>query len=93
MEADEAMALLSTIARADILELFDENGDMLPVHLWPASIRLAVKTVRCSRSGVSITLHDALRACELIATAAGRLKPSAEHRQPFDYAAYLVPLD
>jgi hypothetical protein len=86
MDGDEAMALLAVIARADLAEAVDaETGAMLPVHRWPLTLRLAVKSVK----GRSITLHDGLKACELIARAAGRLSPAPSRVGIFDHAAYL----
>lgn len=80
------MALLAVIARADLAEAFDsETGAMLPVHQWPLTLRLAVKSVK---SG-SITLHDGLKACELLARAIGRLRPALSRISFFDHAAYL----
>ena len=44
MEGDEALALISMRARADLGEAFDERGKLLPFHLWPESLRLAART-------------------------------------------------
>jgi hypothetical protein len=89
MDGDEAMALLAVIARADLVEAFDlETGAMLPAHQWPLTLRLAVKSFSIKRR--SITLHDGLKACELIARAAGRLTPTSSRTSVFDHAAYLA---
>ena len=50
MEGDEALALISMRARADLGEAFDERGELLPFHLWPESLRLACR-VRCDKDG------------------------------------------
>jgi hypothetical protein len=93
MDGDEVMARIAAIARADIAHLFDEHGRTLPPWEWPESVRIAVKTFRRGRNGDTIVLHDGLRACELIARAAGRLGGQAQVNPGFDHAAYLVGLD
>jgi hypothetical protein len=67
-----AMALLAVIARANLADAYDERGRLLPVPLWRLTLQLAVKSVK----GCSIILHDGLKACWLIARAAGRLSPA-----------------
>jgi hypothetical protein len=89
MDGDEAMALLAVIARANIADAFDRTGAMLPVHQWPLTLQLAVKSVKSS----SITLHDGLKACELIARAAGRLSPKRSGIDGFDHVTYLAGLN
>ena len=74
MTAEEAAALVAIRARADIGQAFDEAGEMLPVHLWPEALRLAVKGLKPGPFGDTITLHDGLRACELVLQMAGKLK-------------------
>jgi phage terminase small subunit len=87
MEADEAVALISLSARADIGELYDEQGRLLPVHAWPVSVRLAVKSIKPGPFGDTVVLHDGLRARELMAQIQGRLKNTLELK--FDHAKYL----
>jgi hypothetical protein len=87
MDADEALALISMIARADIGDAFDQNGRQLPIHLWPDSLRIAVKSIKPGPFGDTITLHDALRAAELMAQAGGKLRNSVN--VTFDHAKYL----
>ena len=90
MDGDEAMALLAVIARADLAEAFDpDTGAMLAVDQWPLTLRLAVKSVK----GAAITLHDSLKACEIIARAAGRLRNDRTRGATFDHAAYLSNLE
>jgi hypothetical protein len=93
MSGDEAVALLSISARADIGDAFDERGKMLPLHLWPERLRLAVRTVKPTRKGLAITLHDGLKARELMAMVQGRLRASVELHHSFDPAGYLAGLD
>jgi phage terminase small subunit len=87
MQADEAVALISLSARADIGDAYDEAGNLLPVHTWPVSLRLAVKGIKPGPFGDTITLHDGLRARELMAQIQGRLKNTLELK--FDHAKYL----
>jgi phage terminase small subunit len=93
MTGDEAMALLALIARANIGDIYDEHGNVMPVPHWPETVRLAVRTVRHGRRGISVTMQDSLRACELIAIATGRLRSTAHSGSSFDHAAYLAGLD
>ncbi len=89
MTADEAMRGLSAVARADIRRLFGADGRLLPVHLWPEDIAVCVKSVKHKPWGIEVTLHDKLRALELIAIASGRLRTKHDHTHAFDHAAYL----
>lgn len=73
MDGDEALALISDIARADIRDCFDEQGQLLPVAHWPKRIRLCVRSVTKDR----VVLYDAQRAREVMATHSGKLKPEA----------------
>ncbi len=45
VDGDEALALASQHARADIRELFDDDGKLLSAHLWPDSIASSVESV------------------------------------------------
>lgn len=74
MDGDEALGLISLVARADIAEAFDQSGQLLPVREWPKHLRLCVKRMRSTEHGDDITLYDALRAREVMAQVAGRLK-------------------
>lgn len=85
MTAAEAAALIALRARADIGQAFDETGEMLPVHRWPEELRLAVKSVR----GEHVTLHDGLKACEVVLQMHGTLKHAVDVRH-FDHVAYLA---
>jgi phage terminase small subunit len=89
MSGDEALAYISIIARADIGDAYDEDGHVQPVHLWPESLRLAVKTLKPGPLGVTIVLHDKLKAAELMARAAGKLKDAVDLKHTFDHASYL----
>lgn len=73
MDADEALYLISCDARADIRELFDEDGQLLPIHRWPESIALSVKTFQAGRHGARIVLNDKLAALKIILQQTGTL--------------------
>lgn len=88
MKADEALAIISEHARADIGDRYDEAGNELPIHQWPARLRLAVKSIKAGPFGDSITLVDSLRAAELMAQAGGKLR-AGSLTITFDHAKYL----
>jgi phage terminase small subunit len=87
MDADEALARISIIARADIGDCYDAKGELLPVHQWPDSVRLAVKSIKPGQHGDTVILGDQLRASELMAIAGGKLK--SQLLVGFDHAKYL----
>lgn len=88
MKGDEAIALISISARADIRDIHDpDTGAILPVKDWPDSVRLAVKGIKANGD---IILHDGLKARELLAQAAGRIKNTLNVNHNFDHAAYLA---
>jgi phage terminase small subunit len=95
MDADEALALVSLSGRADIGDAYGEKGELLPVHQWPDSLRLAVKGIKPGPFGDTITLHDGLRARELMGIAGGRFKQQHEHKHRVSLAKLLSdePLD
>ena len=80
MDADEALYLLSCDARADIRELFDEEGRILPIHQWPDSIALSVKIFRPGRHGARIVLNNKVAALKIILEHTGWLGPN-RHKQ------------
>jgi phage terminase small subunit len=75
MDGDEALALISEAARADIADCYGEDGTLLPVRQWPKRIRRSVRSIRPGPNGDTVQLYDALRARELMAQSAGRLNP------------------
>ena len=72
MDADEAMRRIALIGRADIRQLFDERGAMLPATEWPEEVALAVKGIKRTEHGTAVSFDSRLAALKLIA-AAGRL--------------------
>lgn len=91
MDGDEALTLISNDARADIGDLFDEKGELLPIHKWPESIRRSVKSIRHKPWGaIDVTLNDSLKARELMAIAGGKLKQRHDQNLTFDPVALLA---
>lgn len=77
MTGDEAAALVAADARADIRELYDDRGNLLPMQAWPDSIARSVKAIRPGKDGTSIVLNDSLAARRIILEQTGRLKQAA----------------
>lgn len=87
LDGDEALGLIALTAVADITQLFGgthEDGtprdawELRPPEEWPDYMRRAVKSVKWTKEGPHIVLHDALKAQELLAIAAGKLKNKFE---------------
>lgn len=85
MKADEALFRISETARIDPTDAYDEDGKLLPFRAWPEALRRAVKAIRADGS---FTLHDSMRAQELMAQAGGKLK-AGSLVLTFDHAKYL----
>lgn len=77
MTGDEAVARIAQDARADIRELFDDDGNLLPVRHWPDSVAQSVKAIRPGKDGYTVVLNDSLAARRLIAEQTGKLKSTA----------------
>lgn len=96
MSADEAMRRMAIVGRADVRQLFDEDGNLLPVGDWPDEIALAVDRFEERRSGRKVCLGSRLKALEFIVKTApdqgkGRSEPDlaaliARHARPEDRA-------
>lgn len=71
MSGEEALERLTLYARADIGRVLGEND---PLSKLPDEVRATIKSVRPSRYGRTIELHDSMRATELLAKAGGKLK-------------------
>ena len=90
MTGDEAFALVSETARARLADCFDADGALLPLHQMPERAQIAIKALRRGKDGeLTITLHDSLKARELLAQAAGKLKTPVFNMN-FDHARYLA---
>lgn len=89
VSADEALANISRNARADLGDCYHPvTGQLLAFHLWPDSVRKAVKSFKTKADGsLEVTLYDGQRANELMAQAGGKLKNVVTLE--FDHAAYL----
>jgi phage terminase small subunit len=87
MEADEALMLISQDARADPTQLFDDDGQLLPIQQWPESVRRSLKSIKFKEHGIEVTMNDSLKARELMAQAGGKLKQ--QHVVEFDLGLYL----
>lgn len=59
MEGDEALALVALHARADIAELFGEDGELLKPHLWPDALRLCIDAVDLEKGKVKLVSKGA----------------------------------
>lgn len=92
MAGEEALALISMRARADVAAACDARGRLLPFHLWPESLRLAARTRRDKDGQIEWQFADGLKAAELMAIATGKLKTNVLQVQ-FDHAAHLAGLD
>lgn len=90
MDADEALEGISNIARADIRRLYDANGNILPVKLWPEDLMKVVKTLKPTPFGWQLVLYDRLKSYELMAIAGGKLRQQVDHKHTFDHARYLM---
>jgi len=77
MDGDEALERLTLMGRADIGKVLDPDDALAKL---PDEVRLTIKAVRPNRYGRVIELHDAMRAAELLAKAAGKLVERHEHR-------------
>lgn len=77
MSGDEAAALVAADARADIRELYDDRGHLLPMQAWPDSIARSVKAIRPGKDGTTVVLNDSLAARRIILEQTGRLKQAA----------------
>jgi hypothetical protein len=71
MDGDEALERLTLYARADIGKVLDPTDRIARL---PDDIRLTIKTVRPGAHGRTIELYDSMKATELMAKSAGKLK-------------------
>lgn len=86
MQGDEAIALLSLRARANIAHAFDPKGKLLPLEEWPEELQLAVREVKDGE----VKLYDGLKAAELMAVATGRLRSKLDINHQFDHLDLLA---
>jgi hypothetical protein len=89
MDADQAIERLTRIGRVDIRKFF-RSGQVIPLEQLPEEVTEAVKTFKVAPDGaVTIQLSDKLRALELLAINAGKIRVRSDRRITFDHAAYL----
>jgi hypothetical protein len=74
MSADEALTRLALDARVDIRKLYDSNGKLLDVHLWPDDVVNSVRSVQDGPYGTKITLNDSQAARRTILEIHGKLR-------------------
>jgi hypothetical protein len=79
MDGDEALARIAMDARADITELFDEHGRILPPKLWPAHLSNSVEAFELKRDGsMKVRLASKTMARRTILEHTGKLKSPIE---------------
>lgn len=88
MNADEALAIISRNARADLGDAYADDGQLLPFAMWPEMLRRSVRVFDPATG--KVTLYDGQRAAELMAQAGGKLKTSLVIE--FDHAGHLAAL-
>lgn len=89
MDADEALIGISNMGRGDIRRLYDGEGNLLPIKLWPEDVADCVKGLKPTAFGWQLVLYDKLKARELMAIAGGKLRQGVDHKHVFDHASYL----
>jgi hypothetical protein len=77
MAGDEALERLTRVGRSTIRELLPPGHYL---RALPDEVLMLVKSVRPTKYGDVIEVHDAMRAVELLAKAAGKLKDVHEVR-------------
>lgn len=78
MDGDEALALVSADARADIRDLFNAKGQLLKPHQWPDTIARSVRAWRPGVAGIAVQLNDQLAARRIILEKTGQIENPAE---------------
>jgi hypothetical protein len=79
MDGDEALERITALARVDVRKMFPPDS---PIAQLPDDVAIAVKSVTPTRYGLRIEVYDALRANELMAKSAGRLKDQVKVDAP-----------
>jgi hypothetical protein len=86
MSGDEALALMGNNARADVRQLFDDNGELLKPQDWPDDVAAAVESVDLVNGKVK--LASKAQAQRVILEQTGKLKNPLEGG--FDRLAMLL---
>ena len=90
LDPDQLMREIARIAYADMGELYDDAGNLLPVKDWPADVRRAVAHLEVVKQNltagdgkVDIVMKprpwDKVKALEMLAKYHGKLKEHVEH--------------
>lgn len=74
MSGAEALGRLAQDAKSDVRELFDEHGQVLLPHQWPATIANSVERFELTKDGMRVTLVSKLQARRTILELTGKLK-------------------
>ena len=76
---------MSCDAGADIRELFDIDGHLLPMQQWPDSIAVSVKAIQPGPFGTKVVLNDKLAALRIILGSRDPLRPRRLDDQPYSH--------
>jgi phage terminase small subunit len=90
IDPDRALRELARLAYSDPMELFNEQGKVLPIIEWPAELRAAIGSFEVVRGNVDagdgkfddvikVKLWDKPKALEMIAKHLGLLTERVEH--------------
>jgi hypothetical protein len=90
IDPDRALRELARLAYSDPMELFNEQGKVLPITEWPAELRAAIGSFEVVRGNVDagdgkfddvikVKLWDKPKALEMIAKHLGLLTERVEH--------------
>jgi len=85
--AEEAMEAIARTLRLDPRRLYGPDGKLLDLKDWPDDLALVVKSIKADGS---IVFYDKLRAAELIAESAGKIKKKLDISIAFDHVKYLA---
>lgn len=74
---------LATASVLDVGRLYDEQGQLIPIHLLPEDVRRAINSVEDETQGLKrvqrVKIIDKLRAMELLGKRAGLFTERVEH--------------
>ena len=74
MSGDEALALTGASGRLDVGDVYDDDGKMLPVKLWPEHVRRCVTSIRPGPYGDAVTFEQRTPNRRIVLEATGKLK-------------------
>jgi len=85
---ENILSALNSIQDFDIRELYDGEGNLLPMKQWPATARFSVNSIKPTEWGHELKLSDRLKAIEL----AGKHKAMFTERITHEAGKSLVDL-